>query len=122
MRGSLSAVAKSSFVLMALCWSTVIAAQEAKQCPSIRAFDGSCADPGLVDAAKKRASVVSSSFSSYIGTPVGTVGLPPIPYERLFRDDVTLFGLPTNTSTFKATIICDAPCTSGTITSFSRSK
>jgi hypothetical protein len=68
-----------------------------KQCPSIRAADGSCADPGLVAAANKRATIVSSGFASYIGTPHGTLGLGFIPHERLFRDDPVVFGLPTNT-------------------------
>ena len=68
-----------------------------QQCPSIKAADGKCVDAGMVAAANKRATVVSSGFASYLGTPQGTLGLPFIPYERLFRDDPVVFGLPTNT-------------------------
>lgn len=103
-------------------WVPSALAQAQSRCPSIRALDGSCADPGLVDAVSKRSTVVSSSFGSYFGTPAGTVGLPFIPYERLFRDDVTRFGLPTTTQTSTFTIICDAPCVGGTFTNIVRSK
>ena len=73
------------------------------QCPSVKAADGSCADPRLVEMANRRAAIVSSQFTSYLGTPQGSVGMPFIPQERLFRDDTVLFGLPTN----KSTIISD---------------
>jgi hypothetical protein len=92
------------------------------RCPSIQALDGSCADPALVDTVRKRSTIVSSSFGSYFGTPAGTVGSPLIPYERLFRDDVTRFGLPTTTQTSTFTLICDAPCVGGTFTNILRSK
>ena len=75
-----------------------------KACASIKAADGSCVDPGLVATANKRAAIVSSQFTSYLGTPMGSVTTPFIPQERLFRDDQTLYGLPTNT-----TITGDAP-------------
>jgi hypothetical protein len=68
------------------------------QCASVKAADGSCADPRLVEMANKRAAIVSSQFTSYLGTPLGSVGMPFIPQERLFRDDPVLFGLPTNKS------------------------
>jgi hypothetical protein len=67
-----------------------------QQCASVKALDGSCADPKLVDMANRRAAIVSSQFTSYLGTPLGSVGMPFIPQERLFRDDPVLFGLPTN--------------------------
>jgi hypothetical protein len=71
--------------------------QEQRKCASIQSADGRCVDPALVDAANKRASIVSSGFASYVGTPIGSVGLPFIPHERLYRDDPVVFGLPTNT-------------------------
>jgi hypothetical protein len=74
--------------------------QEKQQCPSIKAADGSCADPRLVEAANRRAAIVSSQSTSYLGTPLGSVGMPFIPQERLFRDDPTLFGLPTTKTEF----------------------
>jgi hypothetical protein len=67
-----------------------------RQCASLKAADGSCADPKLVEMANRRAAIVSSQFTSYLGTPLGSVGMPFIPQERLFRDDPVLFGLPTN--------------------------
>jgi hypothetical protein len=70
--------------------------QEQRQCPSLKAADGSCVDPGLVAAANRRAAIVASQFTSYLGTPMGSVGTPFIPQERLFRDDTRLYGLPTN--------------------------
>jgi hypothetical protein len=53
--------------------------------------------------------ILSSQRVSYFGTPAGTVGGQFIPFERLFRDDPLLFGLPTVTSIavdidFRATV------------------
>jgi hypothetical protein len=42
--------------------------------------------------------ILSTQRVSYFGTPAGTVGGQFIPFERLFRDDPVLFGLPTFTS------------------------
>lgn len=78
----------------------VASSQEKKQsqkkqvCASIQSLDGGCADVKLVEKAERRASVISSNRASYFGTPMGTVGLPFIPHERLFRDDRVLFGIP----------------------------
>jgi hypothetical protein len=63
----------------------------------LRALDGSCTKPELVEAAGKRAEIMSSVRVSYFGTPVGTVGGNYIPYERFFRDNEIVFGLPTYT-------------------------
>jgi hypothetical protein len=86
-------------VLLVLAASALVAFSAAAQqrCPSIKAADGKCVDAGMVAAANKRATVVSSGFASYLGTPQGSLGLPFIPHERLFRDDPVVFGLPTNT-------------------------
>jgi hypothetical protein len=62
----------------------------------LRALDGSCTDPALVEAARERAIIVSSVRVSYYGTPAGTIGGYFIPFERLFRHDPIVFGLPTN--------------------------
>lgn len=91
-------------VALAAATAPASAQQKAKTCPSIKAADGSCVDPGLVATANKRAAIVSSQFTSYLGTPMGSVGQPFIPQERLFRDDQTLYGLPTN-----VTVTGDAP-------------
>lgn len=73
---------------------------KAKQkCASVQSLDGQCADLKLVEKAEKRASVISSNQASYFGTPIGTVGLPFIPHERLFRDDRLLFGIPVEKTT-----------------------
>jgi hypothetical protein len=42
--------------------------------------------------------ILSTQRVSYFGTPAGTVGGQFIPFERLFRDDPVLFGLPTVTT------------------------
>ncbi len=63
----------------------------------LRALDGSCTKPELVDAAGRRAEIMSSVRVSYFGTPAGTVGSAYIPYERFFRDNEIVFGLPTYT-------------------------
>jgi hypothetical protein len=87
--------------LLALAGMTALvtaAWSEEQRCASVKAADGSCADPKLVEMASRRAAIVSSQFTSYLGTPLGSVGMPFIPQERLFRDDPALFGLPTNKS------------------------
>lgn len=87
---------------------SVVAAQSPR-CPGLRALDGSCANPVAVETARRRAMILSSQRVSYFGTPAGTVGDQFIPFERLFRDNPLLFGLPTITTmtvdpNFKATI------------------
>lgn len=62
----------------------------------LRALDGSCAQPALVEAARQRAIIVSSVRVSYHGTPAGSIGGSEIPFERLFREDPFRFGLPIN--------------------------
>jgi hypothetical protein len=82
---------------------------QAQRCPGLRALDGSCANVAVVEIARRRAMILSSQRVSYFGTPAGTVGGQFIPFERLFRDDPLLFGLPTVTSIavdidFRATV------------------
>jgi hypothetical protein len=48
-----------------------------------------------VEATRQRAVILSSVRVSYFGTPAGSIGRPFIPFERLFQDNATLFGLPT---------------------------
>jgi hypothetical protein len=62
----------------------------------LRALDGSCTKPLVVEGARLRAIVVPSVRVSYLGTPAGTIGGDYIPFERLFQDDPKVFGLPTN--------------------------
>lgn len=106
-------------------------AQQPKECPSIRTPSGECADAKLVDISRHRAGVVSSSYSSYFGTPLGVVGLQPIPYERLFRDDIKSFGLSTSTTTSTGVFVptpdfgaaaCGGPPGGCSITTTTRSK
>lgn len=77
-----------------------VAAAPVQKC--LKALDGSCTNPDLVEAARLRAAVLSTERVSYYGTPIGAIGGPFIPFERLFRDgpfaDI-LFGLPTSTCT-----------------------
>lgn len=63
----------------------------------LKALDGSCTNPDMVEAARLRAVVLSSERVSYFGTPAGTIGGPFISFERLFQDNTFLFGLPTST-------------------------
>jgi hypothetical protein len=72
-------------------------AQPVQKC--LKALDGSCTNPDMVEAARLRAVVLSSERVSYFGTPAGTIGGPFISFERLFQDNVLLFGLPTSTCT-----------------------
>ena len=98
-------------VLTAVLWlaaSSVVSAQT-QRCPGLRALDGTCANVAAVEIARRRAMILSSQRVSYFGTPAGTVGGQFIPFERLFRDDPLLFGLPTVTTitvdaNFKATV------------------
>jgi hypothetical protein len=70
----------------------------------LKALDGSCTNPDMVEAARLRAAVFSSVRVSYFGTPAGTVGGGFIPFERLFQDNDLLFGLPTSTCTVCVTV------------------
>ena len=62
----------------------------------LRALDGSCTAPKAAETARLRAIIIPTVLVSYYGTPAGTVGGAYIPFERLFRDNPLLFGLPTN--------------------------
>jgi hypothetical protein len=88
--------------------SSAVTAQT-KPCPGLRALDGTCANGAVVEIARRRAMILSSQRVSYFGTPAGTVGGQFIPFERLFRDNPLLFGLPTVTTIavdidFRATV------------------
>jgi hypothetical protein len=72
-----------------------IAAVPEQKC--LRALDGSCTNPDMVEAARLRGVIVSSVRVSYFGTPAGTIGGSYIQFERLFRDNDVVFGLPTST-------------------------
>lgn len=99
------------FILTTVLWvaaSSVVSAQT-QRCPGLRALDGTCANVAVVEIARRRAMILSSQRVSYFGTPAGTVGGQFIPFERLFRDNALLFGLPTVTTTavdidFRATV------------------
>jgi hypothetical protein len=65
------------------------------RCPGLRALNGACTNPAVVEDAQNRAMIISTVRVSYYGTPSGTVGGPFIPFERLFRDNEIVFGLPT---------------------------
>ena len=66
-----------------------------ERCSGLRAQNGRCADAALIDDAQNRAMVMTTVRNSYFGTPAGTLGGPFIPFERLFRDNPMVFGLPT---------------------------
>jgi hypothetical protein len=62
----------------------------------LRALNGACTYPAVVEAARLRAIIIPTVRVSYLGTPMGTVGGKYIPFERFFQDNPTIFGLPTN--------------------------
>ena len=72
-----------------------VAAAPVQKC--LKALDGSCTNPDMVEAARLRAVVLASERVSYFGTPAGQIGGPFISFERLFQDNTILFGLPTST-------------------------
>jgi hypothetical protein len=98
-------------VLTTVLWVAApsVASAQTPRCPGLRALDGTCANVAVVEIARRRAMILSSQRVSYFGTPAGTVGGEFIRFERLFRDDALLFGLPTVTTivvdaNFKATV------------------
>jgi len=71
-----------------------VASEPKEKC--LRALNGACTNPVVVQEAQLRAVVIPAVRVSYFGTPAGTVGGAYIPFERLFQDNSTIFGLPTN--------------------------
>jgi hypothetical protein len=71
-----------------------VAAAPKEKC--LRALNGACTNPVVVEEARLRAFIIPEEQVSYFGTPAGTIGGAYIPFERLFQDNPTLFGLPTN--------------------------
>jgi hypothetical protein len=69
-------------------------AQPQEKC--LRALNGACTSPVVVEAARLRAIIIPTVRVSYLGTPMGTVGGKYITFERFFQDNVMIFGLPTN--------------------------
>jgi hypothetical protein len=63
--------------------------------PCLKALNGACVKPEIVEATRQRAAIIPSVRVSYYGTPQGSIGGPYIPFERLFQDNDVLFGLPT---------------------------
>ena len=63
----------------------------------LKALDGSCTRPEIVELTRQRAAIIPAVRVSYWGTPQGSIGGPFIPFERLFQDNEALFGLPTYT-------------------------
>ncbi len=70
-------------------------APPAEKC--LRALNGACVNAAVVEETRLRAFVIPQVRVSYLGTPAGTIGGAYITFERLFQDNPTLFGLPTNT-------------------------
>ncbi len=62
----------------------------------LRALNGACTNPIVVEAARLRAIIMPTVRVSYLGTPMGTVGGRYITFERIFQDNPMVFGLPTN--------------------------
>ena len=79
----------------ALLFLALLTTSSHARCPGLKALGGKCADPLIVEDAQQRAMVVTTVRNSYFGTPIGTIGGAYIPFERLFRDDPLVFGLPT---------------------------
>ena len=60
----------------------------------LKALNGTCTNPVLVEIARQRAQILPAVTVSYFGTPAGSVGGDYIPFERFFRDNAAVFGLP----------------------------
>jgi hypothetical protein len=63
----------------------------------LRAANGNCTDPSVVQNVRLRAQIIPSVRVSYLGTPAGTIGGRYIPFERLYQDNQLAFGLRTFT-------------------------
>jgi hypothetical protein len=72
----------------------VVAAEPKEKC--LRALNGACTNPVVVEEARLRAVIIPEVRVSYLGTPAGTIGGAYIPFERFFQDNPIVFGLPTN--------------------------
>ena len=70
-------------------------AAAAPQAKCLKALDGSCTRTEIVELTRQRAAIIPAVRVSYFGTPQGSIGGPFIPFERLFQDNDTVFGLPT---------------------------
>ena len=99
-----------------------VAGAQEKRCPGLRALNGQCTKVTAVEEATSRAMIMTTVRSSYFGTPIGTFGGQYIPYERMFRDNPLLFGLPTYTVTSTVFGTFGDPPTQFNITTFSRQK
>jgi hypothetical protein len=71
-----------------------VAAAPQEKC--LRALNGECTNPVVVEAVRVRAMILPAVTVSYFGTPAGSIGGDYIPFERFFQDNPILFGLPTN--------------------------
>jgi len=91
--GLAAAMLACSTVAQARSRLTTAAPPPAAKC--LKALDGSCTKPEIVELTRQRAAIIPAVRVSYFGTPQGSIGGPFIPFERLFRDNDTLFGLPT---------------------------
>jgi hypothetical protein len=70
-----------------------VAAAPEEKC--LRALNGACTNPVVVEEVRLRAMIIPAVRVSYFGTPAGTIGGAYIPFERFFQDNPTVFGLPT---------------------------
>ncbi len=78
------------------------ASAQPKKCPGLRASNGECANPLTVGDAQSRAMIVSTVRVSDLGTPIGDIGGPFIPFYKQFQNNPTnlsqlVVGLPTYT-------------------------
>lgn len=60
----------------------------------LKALNGACTNPVVVEVARQRAQIIPAVTVSYFGTPAGSIGGDYIPFERFFRDNAVVFGLP----------------------------
>jgi hypothetical protein len=72
-----------------------VAAVPQEKC--LRALNGACTNPVVVEAVRLRAMIIPAVTVSYFGTPAGSIGGDYIPFERFFQDNPIVFGLPTFT-------------------------
>ena len=71
-----------------------VAAVPLEKC--LRALNGECTNPVVVEAVRLRAMIIPAVTVSYFGTPAGSIGGDYIPFERFFQDNPIVYGLPTS--------------------------
>jgi hypothetical protein len=99
MRNAKSSPFAVAVIAAGVCASSSVGLAQSAPCKSLQTLSGGCAERSLIERSQKRSLSISSARTSYQGSAVADVGEPGIPYNRLLRGDLDLYGLPTITTT-----------------------